>query len=458
MSTIKTCLAAALLVPLSFAQAPSDERIREILADRIDTQKRSVGIAVGVIDSEGRRVVTHGRLSAAQDASAVQSPLDGDTIFEIGSVTKVFTVLVLADMVERGEVRFDDPVSDYLPEAVTLPAEITLDSLASHMSGLPRLPTNLSPADRLNPYKDYLVEDMYEFLSGFEPTRGVGETYEYSNLGGALLGHVLARRAGSNYETLISDRISGPLGMESTMITLPEEFRSRFATGHGRNLKPAPNWDLPTFAGAGALRSSVNDMLRFVAAALGPEQTPLTGAMKRLLEVRQSAGSPAMAIARGWHIFAGDPEVIWHNGGTGGYRSFVGFSPSSGVGVVVLSNSQVTVDDLGRHLLDPDVELMKAPRERTEITLEDSTLERYVGRYQLAPEFILTVTREGDRLFTQATGQRKAPIFAETKTKFFLKVVEAEIVFQLDENEQVSGLELHQAGQVMPAKRLDEAP
>lgn len=443
-------VALLFLVPASFAQVPSNARIGEILADRINVQKRSVGISVGVIDGSGRRVVSDGKLSKEG------GPVDGDTVFEIGSVTKVFTALLLADMVEKGELRFDDPVGMHLPKEVTVPEAITLEHLVTHMSGLPRMPSNSSPADPSNPYADYTVDQMYEFLTGLTPARGPGEKYEYSNLGGGLLGHILGLRAGVDYETLVQARIAEPLAMESTAITLSDELRARLALGHSNDLKQVSNWDIPTFAGAGALRSTVNDMLSFVGANIGLVDTSLAPAMRALLETRHETGMKGLEIARGWHIFKGENEVIWHNGGTGGYRSFVGFSPSAKVGVVVLSNSSVGVDDLGRHLLDQKTPLMEAARERTEITLEPEVLERYVGRYQLAPNFVLTITREEDRLFSQATGQGRAPIFPESETEFFLKVVEARLTFEVDAEHRVTRLVLHQGGQTVPAKRIED--
>ncbi len=152
------------------AVAPSDAEIRGILEQRIDAMHRSVGIVVGVIDAHGRRIVAYGHLNQG-DAR----PLNGETIFEIGSVTKVFTSLLLADMVQRGEVALDDPVAKYLPASVKVPQrdgkQITLVDLATHTSGLPRLPTNLKPKDASNPYADYTVDDLYEFLSSYKLTR-----------------------------------------------------------------------------------------------------------------------------------------------------------------------------------------------------------------------------------------------------------------------------------------------
>src|ERR1700683_5398559 len=241
----------------------SDTEIRKILVDRIDVQHQSVGIVVGVLGPEGRRIIAYGHLEKG-DAR----PLDGDTIFEIGSATKVFTSLLLADMVQRGQVSLDDPVAKYLPPGAKMPERngrsITLVDLATHTSGLPRMPTNFSPKDPTNPYADYSAELLYQFLSTYQLTRDIGSQYEYSNLGGGLLGHVLARRAGVDYETLVRSRICEPLGMKSTAITLSADMKARFAIGHDQSLDPVAYWDLPTLAGAGALRSTENDLLTFL--------------------------------------------------------------------------------------------------------------------------------------------------------------------------------------------------
>jgi len=455
---ILSCLAlSASAQSPSISPLPSDAQIRQILADRIDTQKQAVGIVVGVIDAQGRRIIAHG-----SPAKGDQRSLDGDTVFEIGSITKVFTALLLAEMAERGEVALSDPVAKYLPEGVSVPERggltITLEHLAAHTSGLPRLPTNLKPQDAANPYADYSVEQLYEFLAGYELPRDIGAQYEYSNLGGGLLGHVLALRAGMAYETLVRSRIGEPLRMKSTGIALSPEMKARLAVGHNAALDAAPNWDLPTLAGAGALRSSGNDMLMFLAAMLGHTESPLRPAVATTLAARKPTPVPDLEIALGWHIWLrGAKEVIWHNGGTGGYRSFAGFDPKARVGVVVLSNTftPAGVDDIGRHLLDSQSPLIEPPKQRQEISVDPELFDRYVGRYQLAPTFILTITREGDRLFAQATGQGKAEIFAESEREFFYKIVNAQLTFEVDGEGHTTQLTLHQNGRHMPAKRIE---
>jgi len=460
-------LALGAILPISNVPAqslpdsslPPDAEIRKILVQRIDTDRQSVGIVVGVIEPKGRRVIAYGALDKDD-----KRPLNGDTVFEIGSVTKVFTSLALADMVQRGEVALADPITRYLPADVKVPQygghAITLQDLSTQTSGLPRLPAKFSPKDPANPYADYSAENLYQFLSTYELTRDIGSHYEYSNLGVGLLGHVLARRAGTDYEALVSSRICQPLEMTSTRIALTPEMKARLAVGHNDKLTPVPNWDFQALAGCGALRSSVNDVLAFLAANLGYTKSPLAPAMASMLKIRRPTGTPGLDIALGWHIFTGKGnEIVWHNGGTYGYRSFVGYEPKARVGVVVLSNTFTTagIDDIGLHLLDAQRPLIRAQpaKERKEVAVDPKLFDGYVGQYQLAPNFILTVTREGNHLFAQATGQGKAEIFPESDREYFYKVVDAQITFKADNQGRATELILHQNGQDMPAKRLE---
>lgn len=198
---------------------PPDAEIRKILQERTARYDQGTAIVVGVIEPQGNRVISCGTM---RDDGP---PVDGDTVFEIGSITKVFTCLVLATMVERGEAALNDPVSRYLPEGVKVPErggkQITLQDLATHTSGLPREPSNYScPTDWSQPLHDYSAEELYAFLQEHELTRDIGVQFEYSNLGVALLGHTLECCTGADYETLAKTRILGPLGMNDTGISL----------------------------------------------------------------------------------------------------------------------------------------------------------------------------------------------------------------------------------------------
>jgi CubicO group peptidase (beta-lactamase class C family) len=454
-------VAAASHARAQTAAIPNDAEIRRILVERIDVQHQSVGIVVGVIDPTGRRIISYG-----SPAKNDPRPLNGDTVYEIGSITKVFTSLLLADAVGRGELALTDPVADFLPAKVRMPERggraITLQDLATHTSGLPRLPSNMSPKDPANPYADYTFENLYAFLGGYELKRDIGAEYEYSNLGVGLLGHALTLRArATDYEELVRGRVLAPLEMRSTAVTLTADMKSRLATGYGATLQPVANWDLPALAGAGALRSTANDLLTFLAANLGYVRTPLAPAMAMMLTVRRPTGQPNLAVALGWHVLTvRDRDLIWHNGGTAGYRTFIGFDPIARVGVAVLSNAGTAAgpDDIGRHLLDASLPLLvppPAPKSRTEIALPAQALEPFVGRYQLAPEIFVTVTRNDVHLFVQLTGQGRLEAFPETMKDFFLKVVDAQITFERDGQGKTTALVLHQGGRDARAPRIE---
>ena len=299
----------------------ADVSVSALLVNRVDEAKKAVGIVVATLGPDGRSVSAYGRL--AKDRPETPG---ADTVFEIGSITKVFTSLLLADMMERGEVTLDTPVQKLLPDSVKVPArngkEITLLDLSMQVSGLPRMPNNFHPTDPANPYADYDAPKLYEFLSAYTLTRDIGEKYDYSNVGVGLLGHALARKAGLSYEALLRARVLEPLGMKDTTVTLSDDQKKRLATGHNAALAPVKNWDLDAIAGAGALRSTANDMLKFLAANLELTDTPLKPAMRRMRSLRRSTGMTGVDILMAWHTFSrGGPNRLaqrWY-----GWLSFV---------------------------------------------------------------------------------------------------------------------------------------
>lgn len=447
----------------TFAQAhesrtvSSDQAIRQILVQRVDDYRQAVGIVVGVIDPQGQRIVSYGAL-----AKNDPRPLNGDTIFEIGSITKVFTSLLLMEMAQRGELVPTDPVAKYLPAEVRVPTRggrrITPLDLASHTSGLPNLPSDFKPANPANPYADYSISRLYDFLASYSLPRDIGSQYEYSNLGGGLLGQALATCAGKDYEALIRERITGPLRMNDTRITLSNEMRHRLAQGHNARLEPVSNWDMPAFAGAGALRSTANDMLRFLAVPLGHADSPLKSAFDSMYSPRHPTGIGNAEIAVGWHITkTARGEIIWHNGGTGGYRSFAGYDLRARVGVVVLSNTSTTtgVDDIGMHLLDPSISLAPPPETHTEKPIDPAVFARYIGRYQLTPVRTVNIVSDGSRLFAQADGQNRFELFPESDREFFAKISDIQIDFEVGADGRATALTLTQGASHVTALRID---
>jgi CubicO group peptidase (beta-lactamase class C family) len=431
----------------------SDAAIRQILAQRVDLDHQSRGMVVGVIEPRGRRVIAHGLMGGGG------KPVDGQTLFEIGSVTKALTSLLLADMVRRGEVKLEDPVADHLPAGTVVPTRngkaITLIDLATHTSGLPRLPTNMAMKDPLNPYADYTEAQLDAFLRDYALPREVGATYEYSNLGVGLLGRALAYRAGGDYETVLKERVLAPLRMTDTAIALSPTQAARFSSGHNAALEVTPHWNLPSLAGAGALRSTADDLLRLLAAELGYVDTPLKAAMADQLVPRRPAGGE-VSVALGWHIWpTPDGDIVTHSGGTMGFQSFVGFNRKTGLGVVALSNTAAVmgVDDIGLHLMTGGP-LKTAPKSRVAVPLPAAAFDKLVGRYAMAPGVVMTIRRDGERMIGQLTGQPPVELFAESPTTFFLKVVDAQLTFTVDTEGRGTAVTLHQNGQNTTAQRL----
>ncbi len=460
---MRTSIAIALLLASTLdAQAtgvrpfPSDAEVLAIIKKRVE-EKRSAGIVIGLLEANGKtRIIAYG------DPGPGKPALDGNSVFEIGSISKVFTGTMLAQMVLEGKVKLDDPVQQFLPSTVKIPErggrKVTLGNLSTQTSGLPRMPNNFKPADAANPYADYSVQQMYDFLSGLSLTRDPGALFEYSNLGVGLLGHALAFSAGKSYEQLQKERIWTPLGMTNTAITLTPWMRDHLAIGHGANGEVTANWDIPTFAGAGAIRSTTNDMLKFVAAAANTDKGPLGKAFAMAQQPRD-AMSPQARIGLNWiSRYTATDTIVWHNGGTGGYRSFAGVKPSQRVGVVVLTNSGgAGADDIGYHLLDPSLPLTPAPapvKQRVAITVAPAILAKYVGQYQLAPDVVFDVALSGDTLSALLTGQPRFRIWPETESDFFYKEVDAQLKFVFDAQGKVTGLILFQNGQQATAPKI----
>ncbi|HET7186921.1 MAG TPA: serine hydrolase [Gemmatimonadaceae bacterium] len=436
---------------------PSDSAVLGIIRQRVE-DKRSAGIVVGMLEPDGRtRVIAYG------DPGPGRPPLDGNSVFEIGSISKVFTATVLAQLVQEGKVSLDDPVQKYLPSSVRMPSrngkQITLGNLSEQNSGLPRLPTNFKPADPANPYADYHAPQMYEFLSGYQLTRDPGAQFEYSNLGVGLLGHVLSLATGQSYEEMERTRVWAPLGMEHTAITLTPWMKSHLALGHDPMGKVSANWDLDVLAGAGAIRSTTYDMLKFADANLHPERGALQRAMAFAHVERAPAGTPALGIGLNWiSRHTGGDTIVWHNGGTGGYRTFLGLLPSRKMAVVVMTNSGGDgADDVGMHLLDPGIPLVPKPaprKEYTAIELPAATLAPYVGTYAFTPSFALEVTVDGGALWAQATGQSRFRLWPFAEAEFFVKEVDAQVTFVRDAEGKVTSLVLHQNGQNPTAAKI----
>ena len=444
-----TGTASALLLTLScatsFAQAVLPARVEQAAQERIAAGTYPT-LVIAVTDGKAVTVRSFGKLD---DGKAP----DGDTVYEIGSITKTFTATLLAEAVQSGRVTLETPVGKLLPD-FKIPERggklITLGLIGSQYSGLPRMPSNFNPADPANPYADYDAKLLKAFLADYKLPRDPGESFEYSNLGFGLLGYALAQSAHLSYGALVEQKILKPLGMTMSGTAFSEAMRAHLAIGHDEAGHPVKNWDLDAVAGAGALRSTANDMLRYLKANMSDDAGPLNAAMRFAQTPRLNAGEHSR-IGLAW--MTTDKGITWHNGGTAGYRSFVGWSADRQHGVVVLTNSATGADDLGFATLDANATLDPA---RKVVNLPHETLEQYAGTYKLAEKFLLKVSRDGDQLRTQATGQGPLPIYASGVDEFFAKVPGIAITFKRDDKGHVTSLVLHQGGDHL-APRVDAA-
>jgi D-alanyl-D-alanine-carboxypeptidase/D-alanyl-D-alanine-endopeptidase len=442
----------------------SDTEIRKLLVDRIGTGYHGVGIVVGVIGPGGRRVIPYG---TAADGHV--RTLDGDTVFELGSVTKTFTGLLLADMVDKGEVQLSEPVQELLPASVHVPSRdghvITLQNLITNTSGLPDNPLSVDPTRYADFHLGYAasVDQLYDLMNRIHLDIDPGSQIGHSNIGVGLLGQALALKSGMGYEKLLKVRITSPLGMRSTAVTQTPDMISRRAVPHDAFLRPEVDLEMGALLGAGGIKSTANDMLKLLAAELGYVKTPLKEAMAtQVSAVRLPFGSFQMALQV---VISKGPagDIVWTNGGTFGQQSFVGFDLQRRVGVVALVNASGgarLVDDIGLHILAgaPLATVPPPPPpppERRTIAVDASVLDRYVGQYQLTPALAVRVFRDGSRLFAQLTGQDSYEIFPSSQTTFYWKVVDGQATFEVDKSGLAADLVMVEGGQSMTARRIE---
>lgn len=396
------------------------------------------GVIIAYVDAEGVTYAT-----AGQFAPEDERPITPDTQFEIGSVTKVFTSLLLADSERAGKVSREDSAAKYLlpagdPDTAKL-AKITLLTLATHTSGLPRMPVNQPEADGPHPYATYDRARLVESLRLDGPAAPTGEAVAYSNFGAAVLGEALAAAWQRSYADLVATRIFKPLGLDHTSLNLtgtpePAQFAPGFAGG-----RPSEHWTFAAMAPAGALLSSARDLAKFMQACLGYRDTPLRETLAETFKPQRQT-SPAGHIGLAWMI-VDDPKgpVWWHNGGTGGFRCFVGFSPAAHAGVVILTaNSANNPDGLGLELLGA-----------TPVTKRPAVVagaRDYIGRFAFTPAFAIVVTERNSALFEQATGQSRLALKEKATDRFAVAGVAAEISFERDATGKIVALVLHQNG------------
>lgn len=421
----------------------------EAQLQRLVTKEGYPAIVLAIVDGDSSQFYSFGALDTGDKP-------DETTLFEIGSLTKSFTSLLLADAVQTEQVDLQTPVQELLPDFVIPQGDshpITLELLATHRSGLPAMPPNLKPQDPYNPYAGYDAQDLKDLLADYSLTREPGAAFEYSNLAFGLLGHALSQNAASTYEDLLASKIFDPLQMSSTQTFVQNASQELLARGHTQDGEPTTNWDFDALAPAGSIISNAQDLLNYLKAQMGILDSPLYQAMQ-ITHHSRATGPPELGeIGLGWMISEqSDPPIIWHNGMTGGYTSFMGFLDDGSRGVLLLTNIAKSITTPGLAIL---VEGETQTDDQNIVDLSPDELDDLVGTYSLSENFIITIDREDTQLFAQATGQEAFPIYPRDIDHFFATIAPIEITFERDEAQQITGLILHQNGEHR-ARRLTQ--
>ncbi|MDR7299325.1 CubicO group peptidase (beta-lactamase class C family) [Pelomonas aquatica] len=419
--TRRHCLLAAGSLGLPAFAQPETAPMQDLLEARL--REDGVALAAGRLSS--------GNSEFAGAAKRGTRP-DADSVFEVGSITKTFTALLLADAVVRGELKLEDAVEvDGIQLRDSAGQPLRWVDIATHRSGLPRLASNMAPANVDDPYADYDEVALRAFLKSWQPGVARASRFEYSNLGFGLLGHALALRQRTDYATLLTRRVLEPLGLQRHI----GFGHAALLQGHDAQGKPVPAWHFQsTTAGAGALHGSARGLLRYADAAMGGYEHPLKAAFALCLQRRAAGGAPANPIGLAWLLASLNGCTLFsHDGGTAGFSSSLWLDPSRGRASVVLANAQVPVGDLALHLLDESVPLRDlAATRQASLTLPADQLQALAGVYAVTPQFKLTIRADGQRLFAQATGQAEFELFAKAPRRFFAKVTPLEIEFDAD--------------------------
>ncbi len=319
---------------------------------RIYIQKQNTaGLSIGIVKDGKISLYNYGETAKGNNKIP-----DANTLFEIGSITKTFTSTLLAWYVNQGKVSLNDPITKFLPAEVAANPQlkdIKLVNLSNHTSGLSSMPSNTAlqrPYNEANPYKNYNKQLLFDYLAKCTLIANPGERYAYSNLAAGLLGVILEKVSGKSFEQMVADVITQPLGMKSTIQHLYPMLSPRFATVYDEEGAATSPWDFDALASAGALRSSMNDMLLYVKANLNNKSmSPLEKAIDLTHQITLNNDA---RIGLAWHIIVvGGVDYYFHNGGTGGSSSFLAFNKSKNLGVVILSNAAESTDPTGVSLL-----------------------------------------------------------------------------------------------------------
>lgn len=471
----------ALAASRATAQHVTDEWVEQMAAPLIENRVVD-GLSIGYIEGDRFGIVHLG--------SATRSGKNADnlTLYELGSISKVFTGILLADAVLRGQIDLNAPAAVDNAAGIRLPSRdgkpITWLDLSTHRSGLPRLPGNFAPADMKDPYRGYDAKQAAAFVNDYALPRVPGEKQEYSNLGTALLGYLVAQQAGKSYDELLRERITEPLKMTDCAVDRSEAQAKRLAAPHDRVGSVTSPWTFEDLPGAGGIHANMRDMMRLAKAQLEPPAGPVGEAIEFAWKQQRDADKSGPAMGLGWMI-AGDGQTRWHNGGTGGFHTAIFINRELKAAAIVLCNTSVDqpIDQLAMQIIqkaagqdvqppkpedavaaadgdddedEKDAKADDAPAKGAgkKAVINAKLRGRLVGRYQLAPNFIFDVRDEKGHLMVGITNQPTQEVFPDSPTRWSYRSVDATLEFKLPKSGPARSLVLHQNGAKQVARRI----
>ncbi|MCP3385066.1 serine hydrolase [Bradyrhizobium sp. CCGUVB4N] len=448
-------LVLAVVLGTSPAFAVSESDLKAALSQRFTGDRTGACVAAGVIDN--------GTVATAYFCADPKSarPYDEHTAFEIGSVTKTMTAALLAELIATHDIALDDPIAKLLPPGTSVPSfnghEITVGEIVTHTSGLPAIPPDYHPPDPKNPYAGATERDLLDTLAAIKLTREPGSKWEYSNPAMIVLSYALAKRAAKDYETLLSERLLGPLGMNETYVaSRPPQVH--LAQGHYPNGEAAPPWDFhPDMAGAGGVRATLADMLRYMEGELGTRDSAITPALA--LTQQEVADVDKHRMGMNWFLSVVNGHTIaLHEGATGGYSSFAGFDRDAKRAVVLLSDtSLVTLRGLGQlgfHLLDTS-RSTGAPH--IAMDADAKLIDALVGKYRLQGGLGIELRHKDSGLTIQADGQNEFQMGYDSAGDFYPRKFDA-VLRPRRKADGTYGFTWFQGGGAVEAKRIDPLP
>ncbi len=447
------------VIPIASSQNLTDQWVEKAAGPLVENRVVD-GLSVGYIEGKHWGIVHLG------SSTRTGKNADDLTVYELGSISKVFTGLLLADAVVRGEIDLNAAADVANSAGIRLPSRdgtsIKWIDLSTHRAGLPRLPENLPLTDLTNPYRNYDSKKAAAFLNQYELPRRPGDSQEYSNFGGSVLGYLVAEKAGKTYQQLLRERIAEPLRMSDCTVSLSDDQMKRLATPHDEFGSAASTWTFSDLPGAGGVHATMRDMMRFAKAQLTPPTGKLGDAIELAWKQQRDADASGSAMGLGWMI-AGDGQTRWHNGQTGGSHAAIFINRELKCAVIVLCNTAVTneIDQLAMQLvkkaagqevkLEPRKPSAKAP---DKLAIDAKLRRRLVGRYQLRPDFIFDVRDRDEHLMVGITNQPTQEVFPDSPTRWSYHGVDATLEFKLPKTGRARSLVLHQNGNKLAAFRI----